>query len=155
MRTICVMLIAVMITGFQVHAQKVSKERLNKIINDFAKDGYTLESTYTPDFSSPHPNTPSRFIPCYTGKNVIVAIVMGFKPSSLLFKVMLKGKEVPKAHELENLTTNGESLFYDYRALKFGPKYVASSSNCINVICYDKSAMDKPVYTLVFTKANK
>lgn len=155
MRTICVLFIALLIPFFQVHAQKVSMERLNKLINDYAKDGYKLESSYYPDFSSPHPNTPSRFIPCYTGKEVFVVVVMGFKPANYLFKVMLKGKEVPKTHELQNLSTNGENIFYDYRALKFGPMYVASSSNCINVICYDKSAMDKPVYTLVFTKPVK
>ena len=120
MRTLCVMLLVTLITGFHADAQKVSQPRLNKIISDFARDGYTLENTYAPDFSLPHPNTPSRYIPCYPGKNVIVAAVMAFKPGNLLFKVLLKGKEAPKTHELENLSTIGKGIFYAYRALKFG-----------------------------------
>ena len=149
------LLFVTLIAGFRADAQKVFQAKLNKIISDFDRDGYTLENTYAPDFSSPHPNMSSRYIPCYPGKNVIVAAVMAFKPGNLLFKVILNGKEAPKTHEIENLSTSGESVFYDYRALKFGPKYVASSQKCINILLYDKSAVDKPVYTLVFTKLNK
>jgi hypothetical protein len=151
MRVIWVMLFAVLVSRQDVAAQKVSKERLNKIVSDFAKDGFSLENMYAPDFSSPHPNLSSRYIPCYQGKTVIVAAVMGFKPASLLFKVMLKGKEAPRTHELENISTNGEN----YRALKFGPKYTTANKNCVNIVLYDKAAIDKPIYTLVFTKANK
>ena len=155
MRAVWLMLIAVVLTASPVCGQKVAPEKLDKIVKDFAKDGFTLEHTYAPDFTAKNPNTISRFVPCYTGKTVMVVAVMAFKPQSLLFKVILGGKEAPKTHELENLSTGGESLYYDYRALKFGPKYVAKNLNCLNIVLYDKAGVDKPVYTLLFTKANK
>ena len=155
MRAICVSTLFCILFCCSSNAQKVPQERLNKLISDYTRDGFTLESTFSPDFSQPHPNAASRFIPCYPGKTVIIAAVMAFKPGSLQFKVVLNGKEAPKTHELENLSTKGESIYYDYRALKFGPKYVSSHKNCINIVLFDKAAPDRPVYTLVFTKLNK
>jgi hypothetical protein len=155
MRVIAISTLFFLLFAVSSYAQKIPQERLNKIINDYTKDGFTLESTFAPDFAQPHPNASSRYIPCYPGKNVIIAAVMAFKPGSLQFNVQLNGKEVPKTHELENLSTKGESVYYDYRALKFGPKYVSSHKNCINIVLFDKAAPDKPVYTLVFTKPNK
>ncbi len=136
-------------------AQQIPQEKLNKIINDFGKDGYTLDKSFAPNFSAKNPNTPSRFVPCYTGKMVIVAAVMAFRPGDLQFKVMLNGKEAPKTHELENLSQKGDPLYYDYRAMKFSPKSVSSSPNCLNIQLYDRSAPDRPVYTLIFTKSYK
>jgi hypothetical protein len=148
------LLLVTLIACAHCNAQKVSPQKLNKIISDFARDGYKLENKFEPDFSKPNPNPLSRFIPCYQGKNVIVVAVMAFKPGSLLFKVVLKGKEAPKTHELENLSTNEESVYYDYRALKFPTKF-PQDPNCINIMLYDRSGATKPVYTLIFTKPNK
>ncbi|MCW3123067.1 MAG: hypothetical protein JWQ38_2559 [Flavipsychrobacter sp.] len=155
MRVLCLMFIACLLTSFHAGAQKVAQPRLDKIVRDFAKDGYTLEHTYEPNFNVKNPNTLSRFVPCYTNKSVIIVAVMAFRPADFFFKVMLNGKEAPKTHELENLGTNGEILFYDYRALKFGVRFVSTNQSCMNIMAYDKKATDRPVYTLVFSKVNK
>lgn len=155
MRAVCSTLITILLLGFHAQAQTVPQPSLDKIIKDFAKDGFKLESTFAPDFTKKNPNTLSRFVPCYTGKIVMVAAVMAFKPQNLLFKVVLNGKEAPKTHEPENLGATGETLYYDYRALKFNAKYVSTNQNCLNIILYDKATIDKPVYTLVFTKLAK
>lgn len=155
MRFACLLFVAVLYTCSQAAAQKVPKERIDKIVKDFAHDGYVLEHTYEPNFGVKNPNTLSRFVPCYPGKSVIIAAVMGFKPKDFYFKVMLNGKEAPKTHDIENLNPSSGELYYDYRALKFGPKFVSANQNCLNIMAYDKAFTDKPVYTLIFTKANK
>ncbi len=154
MRLVC-LLFVVLFACSHAKAQKVPQERLDKIVKDFARDGYVLEHTYAPNFGVKNPNTLSRFVPCYTGKSVIIAAVMAFKPKDFYFKVLLNSKEAPKTHELENLNPGSGELYYDYRALKFGPKFVSTNQSCLNIMVYDKAATDKPVYTLIFTKSNK
>ncbi len=147
--TILLFILSVSVT----HAQIVPETALENIVKSYTSRGMKLEKTYYPDFEKEHPNNANLLTPCYPGKKLVIATVVGSEPEDWYFKAGYRNQLSPRSSTLTEKKIDGVTYWTDYMIASFPPALNDQSDECQVVNAYDKKNMDLPVYIMLFTSA--
>jgi hypothetical protein len=140
-----------LLVSFSARAQQVPDKILNMLIKTYENKGMKLERSFLPDFKRVHPSNMMYNANCYPGKKIVVATILAGKPSDWYFKVSYGSQVAPKTHNLGQETLDGKPYWIDWILTGFPTSFSDPSQYCLNIVAYDKNAIDLPVYMYIFS----
>jgi hypothetical protein len=149
-RALVISSLLLLLFTYAAKAQRVP-DNILRLYEKVYSETYNIEKKILPDFTRPHPNQMNFYNQCYPGKRILVYALTAEKPKEWLFKISVGNQSITPKSEIQEIELEGKKYYTNFIIAGFPSNMNDKGDYCMNLIAYDGSNIDLPVYLYLFS----